>query len=191
MSPHMSEWVTCRLKHIHVLLHIRIEQIQSKTMTPLCHQHSRYIQRYDTLNCDTAEKIDCEKQLWSWQPVFAKIVIKKPKKLIAISLSLALWKFVTISLSFRTLHTLLSWMESLTKQWNNKFKWENVSRENVVNKPLQGHPSELFGTFDQSQTRMVTWLPPSQNWVRTGWPETLININHQGKYFPKSMSVLE
>ena len=38
---------------------------------------------------------------------------------------------------------------------------------------------------------MVTWLPPSQNWAQTGRLETLININRQGKYFPKSMSVLE
>ncbi len=30
-------------------------------MTPLCHQHSIYFQRYDTSNSDNAEKIDCEK----------------------------------------------------------------------------------------------------------------------------------
>ena len=57
----MPKWVTCRLKHIRVLLHIRIEHIQSKTMTPLCHQHSVYFQRYDTSNSDNDEKIDCEK----------------------------------------------------------------------------------------------------------------------------------
>ena len=30
-------------------------------MTPLCHQHSVYFQRYYTSNSDNAEKIDCEK----------------------------------------------------------------------------------------------------------------------------------
>ena len=34
----------------------------------------------------------------------------------------------------------------------------------------------------------MSWLPPSQNWARSGQSEMLININRQGKYFPKSMS---
>ena len=86
-------------------------------MIPLCHQYSRCFQRYDTLNSGNAEKIDLrEKQLRSGQSVFAKIVIQKPKQLIAIPLTLALRKLATISVSFRTLHIPLSWMKSLTKQ---------------------------------------------------------------------------
>ena len=51
-----NETLIGKNKHIRVLLHIRIEHIPSRTMTPLCHQHSSYFQRYDTLNSDNAKR---------------------------------------------------------------------------------------------------------------------------------------
>ena len=82
-------------------------------MTPLCHQHSVYFQRYDTSNSDNAEKIDCEKNSFEVDIcIFQNCDTKTEKK----CLCLALRKFATTSVSFRTLHTPLSGMKSLTKQ---------------------------------------------------------------------------
>ena len=68
-------------------------------------------------------------------------------------------KVATISVSFRTLHTTLSWMKSLTKQWNNKFEEKNRSGKNVDPEP------EWAETFEESETGMVSWLSPGQNWA--------------------------
>ena len=81
-------------------------------MIPLCHQYSRCFQRYDTLNRGNAEKIDCEKNSFEVD----SLCLPKTETIDRHTLSLALRKFATISVSFRTLHIPLSWMESLTKQ---------------------------------------------------------------------------
>ena len=85
-------------------------------MTPLCHQHSVYFQRYDTSNSDNAEKIDCEKNSFEVDMCIFQNCDPKTEKIYRHTLSLALRKFATISVSFRTLHTPLSGMKSLAKQ---------------------------------------------------------------------------
>ena len=111
-----------RLKHIRVLLHIRIEHIQSKTMTPLCHQHSVYFQRYDTSNSDNAEKIDCEKNSFEVNICIFQNCDPKTEKIDRHTSKSYLAKVRKTSVSFRALHTPLSGMKSLAKQWNNKFE---------------------------------------------------------------------
>ena len=88
------------VKHICVLLQIRIEHIQSKTMTPLCNQHSHYFQGYDTLNSDTAKRSIARKTVCIFQNCGPKteIIDRHTSNALPCESSLR-------SVSFKTLHT--------------------------------------------------------------------------------------
>ena len=81
-------------------------------MTPLCHQHSVYFQRYDTSNSDNAEKIDCEKNSFEVDICIFQNCDPKTEKIDRHTSKSCLAN----SVSFKTLHTPLSGMKSLAKQ---------------------------------------------------------------------------
>ena len=98
----------------------------------ICHTNSSYVttKLYETSHMDVTicrdmilwiavmlKRSIARKTASKWTVCVCQNCDPKTETIDRHTLSLALRKFATISVSFRTLHTPLSWMKSLTKQW--------------------------------------------------------------------------